>query len=318
VTIPDDLLPVIEDYRTCEFLTVSKSGAPIAWPTVSVNNPDGTFTISTSIGLPQKAFNVRRNPKVALLFSDPTASGVSGMPQLLVKGTAVCPDEVVTSVSRYREGWYRILTRQPDSAIYSSRPMRPLMDFYYMRLLITVTPTDVVRLPAVEGTQPLHVPAVQADAGDAFRAVADRLPAFTSAVLCGFDDRGVPCMIRTRPAADPASRTLRVTLPPEFSIAPGQGGILCHSHDEKLGKLRSFAATGAISTAGGTCVLTPERYIAGAVPLGPTGMIRAITDMRRASRRYLERRGLTRPRVAWDDLTALKADIKRDQRVAAH
>ncbi len=46
-------------------------------------------------------------------------------------------------------------------------------------------------------------------------------------------------------------------------------------------------------------------------------MIRAIIDMRRAAGRYLARRGLARPRVAWDDLTALKADIKRDRRNTA-
>ena len=33
--------------------------------------------MTTSIGLPQKAFNIRRNPQVSLSFSEPTGSGVA-------------------------------------------------------------------------------------------------------------------------------------------------------------------------------------------------------------------------------------------------
>ncbi len=45
VTIPDDLIPVVENYRTCELLTISGSGTPVAWPTISVVNPDGTLRV---------------------------------------------------------------------------------------------------------------------------------------------------------------------------------------------------------------------------------------------------------------------------------
>ena len=58
--------------------TLSRDGTPIAWPTVPVYRPDaGTFLITTSIALPQKAYNIRRDPRVALLFSDPIGSGLS-------------------------------------------------------------------------------------------------------------------------------------------------------------------------------------------------------------------------------------------------
>ncbi len=36
------LLRIVEQYRTCEFATLSKSGVPIAWPTVPLRRPDGT------------------------------------------------------------------------------------------------------------------------------------------------------------------------------------------------------------------------------------------------------------------------------------
>ena len=73
-------LTVVDLYRTCEFATLSRSGVPIAWPTVTLRRPDGTFLITTSIALPQKAYNVRRDPRVAMLFSEPTASGIEGRP----------------------------------------------------------------------------------------------------------------------------------------------------------------------------------------------------------------------------------------------
>ena len=44
------------------------------WPVTPRLLDDGRFLLTTSIGLPQKAFNIRRNPKVAMLFSEPTGS----------------------------------------------------------------------------------------------------------------------------------------------------------------------------------------------------------------------------------------------------
>lgn len=194
VTLPEDLVSVVDAYRTCEFLTVSRSGVPIAWPTFSVRRPDGTFLISTSIGLPQKAFNVRRNPAVALLFSDPTASGVDGAPAVLVQGTATCPDEIVTSVLPARELWKRIFDRQPSSVAYSKYGItRRMMDVYYLRLLITITPTLIRAVPALEASGPLSV-ARGRDRGmeDPFASAVNRLPQFVSAVLTAFDGQGSP------------------------------------------------------------------------------------------------------------------------------
>jgi general stress protein 26 len=136
---------VINQYRTCEFATVGRSGTPIAWPAVTMYRHDeATFVITTSVGLPQKAYNVRRNPKVALLFSDPTGSGLSGQPQVLVQGMATCPDTVATSPIGLEEYWSRVFERQPFGRLYGSTPVtRWLMGWYYRRLVITVAVTGV-------------------------------------------------------------------------------------------------------------------------------------------------------------------------------
>ena len=71
------------------------------------------FTITTSIALAQKAFNVRRNPRVSLLFSDPTVSGLTNPPAVLVQGDAVSPDEVETSLLGFEDELRQVLRRQP-------------------------------------------------------------------------------------------------------------------------------------------------------------------------------------------------------------
>ena len=115
LSIPSDAIAAIDAYRTCEFLTVTRAARRSPGRRSASSSRTARSLISTSIGLPQKAFNVRRNPAVALLFSDPTASGLDGAPAVLVQGTASCPDEIVTSVLRAREVWLRILERQPAS-----------------------------------------------------------------------------------------------------------------------------------------------------------------------------------------------------------
>ncbi len=84
IDLPPEVEAVFLEFRTCEMSTLARDGAPITWPTLPFWRPhEGRFLITTSIGLPHKAFNVRRNPRVALLFSDPTASG---LPQARVSG----------------------------------------------------------------------------------------------------------------------------------------------------------------------------------------------------------------------------------------
>ena len=85
VDLPVQVRAVFEEFRTCEFSTLARDGTPITWPTLPFYQAaSGTFLISTSIGLPQKAFNIRRNPTVSMLFSDPTGSSLVDPPAVLV------------------------------------------------------------------------------------------------------------------------------------------------------------------------------------------------------------------------------------------
>jgi hypothetical protein len=146
MTLPPEVLAVFREFRTCEFSTIGRDGTPLAWPTSARYLPEQEqFLLTTSIVYPQKAFNIRRNPHVALLFSNPTASGLDNPPAVLVQGLAAAPDKIVTSVAGLEDYWRdTIFRRQPASRLYSSNAlMRYLTDWYYMRIVITVRPQTI-------------------------------------------------------------------------------------------------------------------------------------------------------------------------------
>lgn len=160
--LPSEVEDVFREFRTCEMSTLARDGTPIAWPTLPFWRPDeGRFMITTSISLPQKVFNVRRNPRVSLLFSNPTASGLENPPAVLVQGDAEAPDEVVTTVAGFEDELRKTYRRQPSSRVYSSNALlRYLMDWYYMRLVIHVTPRRILWWPGGEFWQvPLELEA---------------------------------------------------------------------------------------------------------------------------------------------------------------
>ena len=136
-------LDIINDYFTCEFTTLSRDGSPVTWPVSPRLLADGRFLTTTSIGMPQKAFNIRRNPNVSMLFSEPTGSGVAEPGAVLIQGDATADDRIVTDMSTdpdLASLLQTIVGRQPAGAFWSSRLGRRMLPAYYMRILIYVTP----------------------------------------------------------------------------------------------------------------------------------------------------------------------------------
>ncbi len=151
--IPPAVAAVFENFLTCEMTTLGRGGHPIAWPVMPITwRERGQFAVFTSIGLPQKAFNVRRDPRVALLFSDPTGSGLAAPPAVLVQGVAEAPDRIGTGLDGLepdlqdllRRQGLKMMERQPTTKLYMGNPLtRTLMDWYFMRLMILITPRRV-------------------------------------------------------------------------------------------------------------------------------------------------------------------------------
>ena len=152
-----DVAAIIREYRTCEFSTVS-NGSPQTWPVSPLLLNDGRFLIATNIGLPQKALNVRRNPKVSLLFSDPTGSGIAQPGAVLIQGDAIAEDRIVADISSEPDLAalaQTVFARQPaGSAFMISRLGRRLFPYYCVRLLIHVTPRGAYAWPTRDFTRP--------------------------------------------------------------------------------------------------------------------------------------------------------------------
>lgn len=306
-TLEAALRPAVDAYRTCEFTTLGRDGTPLTWPTAFHRREDGTLLVTTSLAFARKALNVRRDGRVALLFSDPTGSGLTDPPQILVTGTATCPEEIVTGPAGDEEYWSMLFERQPDSRKYVDPPARWLMDWYYMRLLITVTPGQVRTLPPLSQLPPAAAPATAAEpataAAPAALLGAELLAAFPSAVLGARDPSGAPLLMRTRTTATPDGHT--VDIPEGHLVAPGPASLLVHRHDDRLAGLRNALVRGELHADGGRWLLTPAKVVEPAGSGRPRDMIATLRDARRATRSYLDRRGLPRPRIQWAELKAL-------------
>lgn len=136
-----EILDIITHYRTCEFTTLSKSNRPTAHP-VTPWYRDGMdhILVTTSLGFPQKIYNIRRNPKVSLLFSNPTASGFTSGAIVAIQGDAQL-DEKLASVEDLEDFWRQMYRWQPVSKTYSRTALsRYLFDWYYMRVRIYIRP----------------------------------------------------------------------------------------------------------------------------------------------------------------------------------
>lgn len=151
--VPPHVEAVFHSFFTCEFTTLGKDRTPITWPLLPVYWPSrGQFVVFTSIGLPQKALNARRNPHSSLLWSDSTGSDLVSPPTVLVQGDAVCPDSVPSSLKALDPDLFaalkaqtrKLLKRQPGMRLYLSNALsRYLMEWYFIRLMITITPRRI-------------------------------------------------------------------------------------------------------------------------------------------------------------------------------
>jgi hypothetical protein len=155
LVVPAELEAVFHNFRTAEFSTIAKDGTPVTWPVTLVYQPEqGTFLTATSIGQPNKAFNIRRNPRVSLLYSEPKASGLTTPPAVLVQGDAQVSDGI-TLIEGLESYWAKITKFQPASRGFTKNAIgRMLMNWYYIRLKITITPRRILWWPKGDFSQP--------------------------------------------------------------------------------------------------------------------------------------------------------------------
>jgi hypothetical protein len=144
--LPPDVLEVFRRFFTAELTTTGKDGMPVTWPiTVRFLEDHQQFLLTTSIGMPGKLFNIRRVNRVSLSFTEPHGSGLIDPPHVVVQGHATIDETLRTSVDGLEDYWREtIFARQPASKMISdSALMRWLMDWYYIRYVITVDPVRI-------------------------------------------------------------------------------------------------------------------------------------------------------------------------------
>jgi hypothetical protein len=145
LNLPADVDAVLRSFYTCEFTTLNARGEPLTWPVEPFFDAEaGTVVATASIAFPVKALNTRRNPRVALLYSDSTGSGLTDPPAVLIQGDArVAESREWTPQSE--EQFKLSVLRQPDSRKFISNPLvRRLFTFYFQRLTITVQPRRIL------------------------------------------------------------------------------------------------------------------------------------------------------------------------------
>src|SRR5947208_10843221 len=93
-SLPQEIQSVFTNFVTTEFTTIDRVGQPITWPLTPYYHPgDPCIDVTTGLGYPKKANDAGANPKVGMLFSDPTGSGLDNPPMALVQGIAEVDDE---------------------------------------------------------------------------------------------------------------------------------------------------------------------------------------------------------------------------------
>lgn len=176
-------------------------------------------------------------------------------------------------------------------------------DWYYLRLLITVAPDQVVVRP------PLPAAAQSPAQGDGPLPGAGLLARYPTAVLAARDATGTPVLARTLPA--PADGGSAVEVPADCAAVPGPASLLVHRHDERLDNMHNALVRGELRAADGGLPLVPAGVVE---PMGSgrgSEAVSVLRTTRRATARCLRRRGLERPQVRRQDFRALARQARR-------
>jgi hypothetical protein len=142
-SLPEAAQSVFDRFMTTEYTTIDGKGRPITWPVTPYYRPgEPCIDVTTGIGYPKKANDARKNPKVALLFSDPTGCGLADPPAVLVQGTAAVDDE---DLEANRKRYDREALEKLPGVKDLSPPefLKKRLGFYYLRIYVHVRPERV-------------------------------------------------------------------------------------------------------------------------------------------------------------------------------
>jgi hypothetical protein len=318
-TLPPEVQRVFDKFITTEFTAIDRHGRPITWPVTPYYRPgDPCIDVTTGLGYPKKAKDALANPKVALLFSDPTGSGLEHAPQVLVQGVADVDDR---DLDANRERYSReSVEKLPDiQKLLPPERVRGLFNWYFTRIYVHVRPERVyvwgngdsakepqlfdahmeeVRSGHDEEPPGEHAPA--AGGGTVWDSRMDELgERYPTAVLSIVAPDGFPFSLRVPISVDRDARRIRIGAGAlGVPVQPGLACVTAHDHHPKFLWQRNFQVRGDLVEEDGGWAVVPQALVGG-FELPPTSRLqqyrlnfgRIMRYRRRAREELRERRG---------------------------
>jgi hypothetical protein len=295
-TLPAELRQVFDRFITTEYVTIDGRGQPIAWPVTPYPHEDGTcLDVTTGLGYPKKAHDAERNPRVALLFSEPLGSGLEQPPMVLVQGIArVDGDDLAANRERYRrEGKAKL----PKAAEKMPPPsFDRLLRWYVDRLYVHVRPERIFVWPEGDVTAEPQIldadleevrsghneePEVSRAAPQDGRPVWDpRIDQmgtkYPTAVLAVVAPDGFPFAARVPVRADREAGLVHIeALPAGLPLAPGLACLTAHAHGPQFEWQRNFQVRGDLAETQDGWAVVPHKLVGGfELPEGPIAVLR--------------------------------------------
>jgi hypothetical protein len=284
-TLPQEVQQVFDRFMTTELTTVDSRGQPIVWPVTPYCEPGASsIDVTTGVGYPKKAQDARRNPRVALLFSDPTGSGIESGIRVLVQGIAEVDDQdLKANFERYRAESDRKVPLVRKEW-FPPAPLDRLFNWYFERIYIKSRPERVFVWPDGDPASPPTVLGARLEEvrsghveepGDQNAPVAGGSPRWderldelgrrhTEAVLSWVAPDGFPLSARLPISCDPGARLVRIGVEPAgLPLLTGRACLVAHSHAPDYAWVENFQVRGDLVRDGGGWALVPRKLVGG-------------------------------------------------------
>ncbi|MEO7804799.1 MAG: hypothetical protein ABIS18_10935 [Actinomycetota bacterium] len=264
---------IFERYVAAEYAYFTPKGEPLCWPVTPYWYPNTqSLAIATGLAYPKKADYAKLNPKVALLFSDATSSGLPSGDHVSVKADASVKDtDIQANTDRYV---LELRQKFPMARLAINRLTVGLLDFYLPRLWIDMVPVDISSIAASASDTP----------SKPFMGYLDGV-----VTVKGAD--GYPAMLRTSVEETDHGTIL-------LGDSPGDGPACLTLHRHTLGgtRFQAHMVRGNITEANR---FVPYKVVGffGNGFVFPLSVIGHIGELRRKLKRELDRRGQPMPKL---------------------
>jgi hypothetical protein len=315
-SLPPPVREAFERFVTTEYTAVGTGRQPITWPVTPYYRQGGaSIDLTTGLGYPKKADDASRHPSVAMLFSDPTGSGIESGIQVLVQGTAEVDEK---DLDANRERYFRESAEKLPATreMHPPKFMRGALNWYYTRIYVHVRPErvfvwpdgDLATEPLIHDAhleevrsghveEPVEAPAEVSAAEGVWDARVDEMGRDNrTAVLSWLAPDGFPIAVRVPVRNDAASRTIVIGAEPAgLPLLEGRACLTAHRHAPDFSWQRNFQVRGDLVHGDHGWHLIPRKLVGGfELPEGPIARYRDFVGkfmrFRRIARRRLRER----------------------------